>query len=114
VKIHKDHLEEALRRANSHGWPDTESYPEHCNGVELTPRWDYSGRGMFGKTCFGVVTDALGLTAFAIELEYLLNDENTSNLTETVISWWDLAKLMIVDDMATQKIYYFPGLTVEE
>lgn len=71
----------------------------------------YSGRGMFGRTCLGLVTSlsgwalanevrsALDYTVYAEQedfLDYLLTHEPT------------------VDSMGLDMIYYWPGLQVED
>lgn len=75
-------------------------------GSDVRP--DYSGRGMYGKTCVGVVTDSMGgfvrfLLEVASEIGLGSNDEIG-----------DLADRTSRDSMGLSTIYYWRGLTVEE
>jgi hypothetical protein len=72
-------------------------------------RWAYSGRGMYGKRCFGIVGSLLDYTAFLLEL---------SAIPRSDADYWDLAmelsQRVSTDNMAYQTIYYFPGVEVVE
>jgi hypothetical protein len=118
VRIHKDLLEEAIRYATAYEWPASDTFPDGVPPIGITARWGYSGRGMMGATCFGIVTGVGGLTAFVAALEVVLTEADERRGTDPTdgeaISWWDLLPLMTRDDMGLQEIYYFPGLTVEE
>lgn len=60
---------------------------------------NYSGRGMFGSTCFGMVFDgSRDLTRFFI----CLADLDQELALDLVDSWQS-------DSMGLSKIYYFPG-----
>lgn len=64
----------------------------------------YSGRGMFGDQCIGLTGTAGDLMRFVVALieldEALIADE--------------LADRVLSDNMGTETIFYFPGVTVEE
>lgn len=66
---------------------------------------DYSGRGMYGKECFGIVVESTAeavkfLIALARNLEAELADELADNWT--------------TDSMGYGTIVYFPRFTVSE
>lgn len=66
-------------------------------------RTDYTGRGMFGRECLGVVVDGLGeLSAFTDALAAAL-DEDPHELIDRAQS----------DQMGRRTIYYWPSIQVE-
>jgi hypothetical protein len=71
--------------------------------------WFYSGRGMYGQTCVGVVG-----TAQAMRFVVALGDWRATEFdyyhTEAVREFTDDVR---TDSMGRNTIYYFPGLTVE-
>jgi hypothetical protein len=72
-------------------------------------RWDYSGRGMYGDRCFGIVGTLVDYTAFLLELSVLARND---------ADYWDLAMELSqhvnTDNMAYSTIYYFPSVKVVE
>lgn len=75
----------------------------------FTVREDYSGRFMYGETCFGIVTkDPSILSLIFIELaaQEALDHNDETDPTDWVR---DLALSMKTDNMAMDMIYYFPG-----
>lgn len=70
-------------------------------GFEIRINERYSGRGMYDRTCFGVVTNTAGFARFIIE---------TSRLNDEVAD--DLIDRLLTDSMALKTIYYFPGVTL--
>ena len=66
-------------------------------------RTDYSGRAMYGETCFGIVVNSPGkLAEFAMAIgEYL--DAKTAR---------HLARRAREDAMGMSIIYYWPGVTL--
>jgi hypothetical protein len=73
-------------------------------GVEEEPRWDYSGRYMYGKTCFGFVGDVSDLAAFFYHLALVTEDDDTI--------FYDLHRALRTDSMGMNTIFYFPGVDV--
>jgi hypothetical protein len=72
-------------------------------GVKL--RTDYSGRGMMGQTCIGVVHKGMGpLLTFVVEFAKLISD------SEFGIVWLEQAA---TDDMGLQTITYWPKVQAE-
>lgn len=65
-------------------------------------REDYSGRGMYGDTCIGVVLS--GVSAFARFLIAVAAESSDD------AAW--LADNVVVDNMGRSMIYYFPGVKV--
>lgn len=70
-------------------------------------RSDYSGRGMYGKTCFGIVTDNLPRTL--MEIAAGIVDYSDADSGEGVDLVLDLAGVVCVDSMGLSSIVYFPG-----
>ena len=64
-------------------------------------REDYSGRGMFGERCFGIVAESL--EEVIPILRKALGDTQALDLLEA----------MSTDSMGRDTIYYFPGVIVE-
>lgn len=93
---------------------------EECS--ELDFRDDYSGRFMFGETCFGIVTDSLATVArdFQNALRDVIRDctsyepgpdsiaDEAQELLDT-----DIFTDYRQDNMGLSFIVYFPGITVE-
>jgi hypothetical protein len=73
-------------------------------GVEEEPRWDYSGRYMYGKTCFGFVGDVRDLAAFFYQLACVDGDDD--------VIFYDLHRALCTDSMGLNTIFYFPGVDV--
>lgn len=78
-----------------------------AEGIEV--REDYSGRGMYGGECFGIVGSLNGLLTFAAILAGSCDNEEEA---ADVLS--DLAQAAQEDSMGRQSIYYFPGWTFKE
>lgn len=57
-------------------------------------REDYSGRGMFGSTCFGIVTDDSGFALFCASVGSFMDD-------------WDWVGDVQSDGMGLETIYYW-------
>lgn len=68
-------------------------------------RWTYSGRYMYGKSCFGVVGNVLDYTMFLL----LLSQQEDGAGFDWAI---ELAQQVNTDNMAQETIFYFPGLEV--
>lgn len=58
----------------------------------------YSGRGMYGRKCFGVTGDMEDYSKFLVQLTQ----------TEPDIAW-DLAQSVRTDNLGFESIFYFPG-----
>ena len=79
---------------------------EDCN---MQIREDYSGRGMFGRTCFGLVYSGTAGQLCACFLR-AMDDDGTGTAQELA----DLLDDMRTDSMGYDTIYYFPGWELEE
>jgi hypothetical protein len=69
-------------------------------------RWEYGGRYMYGKTCFGVVGNINDYSLFLVELA-----------TQHVEGYdWanEFAQHVRLDNMANEYIFYFPGIELTE
>jgi len=82
-------------------------------------RWDYSGRGMYGRTCFGFVGNFGDLARFCYELGHEVGELSGSDDPSS----WDEANELSnvnaaflgsvrVDDMGLDLIFYFPDVEV--
>lgn len=69
-------------------------------------RWDYGGRYMYGKTCFGVIGGINDFAVFLVELA-----------TQDVEGYdWanEFAQRVRMDNMANEYIFYFPHVELTE
>lgn len=78
---------------------------EYIQGIRL----DYSGRGMYGTTCLGIVCDSPLNTM--LNLGYYLQEFQEDN--DTVISM-DLLGRARKDQMGVSEIIYFPDFVITE
>lgn len=100
-----------------------------CDDYDISSRTDYSGRGMYGRNCVGIVGDAGDLVRFLrevapeVEAESLtaeegravqakIDDDETGHTYALMISdeWY----AMSVDNMGRDMIYYWPGIQAVE
>lgn len=81
---------------------ETLAVEEAAEYAEVDLRRDYSGRFMFGDTCFGIVGDAGGFAAFIAEIA-----QSDGALAER------LSKSATTDSMGLSTIYYFRGFALE-
>src|SRR5262245_58473120 len=65
---------------------------------DIRIRKDDSGRGMFGKTCFGIVGDLRDFARFLVEIVPQLSEEDND-----VIDWTEVE----MDSMGRQWIFYW-------
>lgn len=92
---------------------------EHVESVfdnlwDVEVRMEYSGRGMYGKSCLGVVTeDAFSLAA---SLGGLLRGEDDALIyaEEVELVEYLLTHAPSFDSLGLSSIYYWPGLQVIE
>lgn len=75
---------------------------DFCESNELEYRMDYSGRGMFGRKCFGVVCD--DPLSIAIMLADAIRD------TECFVGAYDELGTPRMDSMGLSSILYFPSV----
>lgn len=67
--------------------------------------WEYSGRYMYGKSCFGIVGNVLDYTMFLLHLSQY---EDGAGFDWAI----ELALRVNTDNMAQDTIFYFPGVDV--
>jgi len=82
---------------------------------ERAARWDYSGRGMYGRTCFGFTGNVRTLAAFFTQLGFaagqkVAEDGSRCDELETLIDV--LAGELTTDSMGLDTIFYFPRVEV--
>lgn len=68
--------------------------------------FDYSGRFMYGKTCFGIVGGISEYGRFLVQL--------ASTGPEGEDAAHELAQRVSTDSMGLDSIFYFPGVTISE
>lgn len=68
--------------------------------IDEDVRYDYSGRGMYGRTCLGFVVDATDIVV-GVALHQALGDDA-----------WEMARNACTDNMGRGAIVYFPGYSV--
>jgi hypothetical protein len=87
------------------------------NHDDIRLREGYSGRGMYGETCYGVVGDETALAEFETALALLtvmddLDDEVNGYTALNALT--DVQDMRREDSMGLDRIYYYPSLTVTE
>lgn len=75
-------------------------------------RRDYSGRGMYSATCFGIVTDNVAKTMMLMAAGILDGDAGKDGDPMDLVL--DLANAATVDSMGFQRIVYFPGYELDD
>lgn len=65
-------------------------------------RWGYSGRGMYGQECFGLVGSESEFGRFMVELTVLAGADEARQLVDCLCT----------DSMGRKIIFYFPGVEV--
>jgi hypothetical protein len=97
MEILKNTVEEAIAIANG--------VAEFDDRDQVTPYWKYSGRGMFGTTCFAVASGKVGaLLRFIVALTSIMDEDLVMEMTFSTH----------VDALGLDKVYYFPGVDVTE
>ena len=87
---------------------DIELLKEFANEYDCKLRTNYSGRGMYGKSCIGFVTD-LSPFSLGLELALFLNREDRTEMVDTFSQ-----TRVNEDSMGLSNIIYFPSRQVEE
>lgn len=81
--------------------------------MEDEPRWGYSGRGMYGRTCFGFTGTMEDYTNFILGLVDTIYDQ-TEDIDTARYSAGQFGEHVSTDSMGYDTIFYFPGITVLE
>ena len=81
-----------------------------AEAFEMSIREDYSGRGMYGSHCFGLVFSGTAGQFFSAFLQTL--DEDELELKQELADLFDQMETDSMGRWAT--IYYFPGWLLEE
>ncbi len=68
---------------------------------EIAIKEDYSGRGMYGDTCFGIVCDITDFAIFCASVGSFMDD-------------WDWLGRVRTDNMGLSTIWYWPGVKLVE
>ncbi len=80
----------------------------------LEPYYNYSGRAMYGKKCFGLVGSIGSIAGFIIDMVESCTMEEVVSLPfttkQTVIECF---RYMHTDSMGMDSIMYFPSLNIE-
>jgi hypothetical protein len=72
---------------------------------------DYSGRGMYGRTCIALVGNTGDLLRFAAELAQIGDDTDTD--TDAADMLQIMADTVRTDSLGYDTVFYFPGITLE-
>lgn len=87
------------------------------NYADIELRTSYSGRGMYGKECFGVVGSQTELAKFELSLALHLaadnSDEYRVDPDDVMENFENILDSRSVDSMGYDTIYYYPGIKVE-
>lgn len=78
-----------------------------ANGFE--PRFDYSGRGMYGKKCFGIVGSFSDIGGFFTNVAMSCQEEEIE-----LSDFGDCVTSVSMDNMGTESIIYFPRLIISQ
>lgn len=82
----------------------------------LSVRDDYSGRCMFGRTCFGIVVDNIATAIYdlANTLHSIIDEDPESDLADDAeaLIEYDGFDTCSTDNMGLQYIVYFTDITV--
>ena len=79
---------------------------EFCDGNELSYTTDYSGRCMYGRTCFGIVCDDIPSTLVQV-VDVVRDCDGIGNA-------YDVLGRPRFDSLGLSKILYFPDFNFEE
>lgn len=84
-----------------------------CDDENFRLRDNYSGRGMYGKSCYGITGHSLGniYGTLAECIVELMEENGMDTCTEVFI---DLIKNSCLDNMGRDYIVYFPRLKTLE
>lgn len=74
---------------------------------EDTLRWEYSGRGMYGRKCPGLVGDVSKLASLFVALTQQAVEYERDDFDYGVVM--DLAEDTVEDSMGRQSIFYWPS-----
>lgn len=89
---------------DSKGWPSTlDQIRDLAEMKDLTFHSDYSGRGMYGRTCLGVSGSEADLWQFAL----YLGNANEGELLDI------FSEAPSVDNLGNDRIWYWPNLNVD-
>lgn len=83
---------------------------------EARPRADYSGRGMYGDTCFGITfSSSTGLSRFMVAAGMATANQEADDdvRPDDVLDSLALANATCTDSMGRDMIAYWPGWTLE-
>jgi hypothetical protein len=73
-------------------------------------RTDYSGRGMYGKQCVGIVGDMADFMDFVTTLAaWYFEDED-----EEAEEFWYRINSVQIDNMGRDSIFYWPSIQAED
>lgn len=90
---------------------------DRCN-AEIRPYPAYSGRGMRGEACFGIVShDARGLIEFVLAVTEVLADESLSDPSGITDRIRDLREAILPvrsDSLGSDTIWYWPHVTLAD
>ena len=82
----------------------------------LSVRDDYSGRCMFGRTCFGIVVDNIATAIYdlANTLQSIIDEDPESDLADDAEAFieYDGFDTCSTDNMGLRYIVYFTDITV--
>lgn len=78
---------------------------------EDAARWDYSGRGMYGRSCFGIIGTMEDYSNFLLGLVGVFYDQ-TEDIDQAQYLAGLFGSTVRTDSMAYDTIYYFPSIKV--
>lgn len=88
-----------------------QSVLDDCGIEESQIRWDYSGRGMYGRVCFGFTGRYSHLFEFGIRLGIVQVDLESSD-EGVPLDLESFSADLCIDNMGYDYIFYWPNLQV--
>jgi hypothetical protein len=95
---------------------DSNVFIEIAENISDDVRVDYSGRGMYGRTCVGFVGGVSDLVAFVVDVteEYAYQVERDGEVDPDLALIKNHLYGVEVDSMGTDSIFYWPTIRTEE
>lgn len=86
----------------------------NANLGEDDTRLDYSGKGMYGKTCFGIVGTLENLLLFAVEIARQVEAAEQTGEDHPLDDFLCRIHEVSTDSMGRSQIFYWPYVHVTE
>ena len=85
----------------------------NCMLTEVDIRPGYSGRGMYGDQCLGIVTNIQGFAQFVQVLVQQVTENELDGRGDTLAEFRDCIDRVSFDSMGLSMIFYWPEVQVK-